>query len=512
MIIKTYGGCISGIQAELVTVEVQIQRGLPRFSIVGLGDSAVQESRERVLAAIGSLRVKVDVELPDQILVNLSPADLRKVGSSLDLPIAAAIVASMGLIDPNLVNNSLFFGELSLAGDIKSVRGAIAYAVLAKQKGITRLICPESSIKEVSLIDQLKIVGLSKLVDLFDFTVIEKSTTSTFVNIEKTKPVDPFESIVGQSQAKRAMVIAAAGGHHLLMVGPPGCGKTMMAQAMTNLIPSLCESERLDLVSIHSVAGCDISNLLEAVPPFRSPHYNISQAGLIGGGSKIKPGEITLAHKGILFLDEFPEFSRSAIESLRLPLESGEVVISRAVGSHRFPAKFQLVVAMNPCPCGLFGYSEKCKCSAVEIDKYQKKISAAILDRIDLHVGMQPIEASDLFNQKTLKSTNDYNQEINRVRKESLKRFDSICAEINPQKIYSSIPMNFQAKNFLIHTAGKFHLSARAINKLIKVATTISMLNCHDSIEPEDIAEALSFRIRVGNDNSNQTVTYASEI
>jgi magnesium chelatase family protein len=286
----------------------------------------------------------------------------------------------------------------------------------------------------------------------------------------------------------------------------------MMAQAMTNLIPPLNEQETLDLVSIHSVAGSDISTLLDAIPPFRAPHYNISQAGLIGGGSRIKPGEITLAHKGILFLDEFPEFSRPSIEALRLPLESGEVVISRAIGTCKFPAKFQLVVAMNPCPCGLFGYSEKCKCSAVEINKYQKKISAAILDRIDLHVGMEPIDASDLLNQKIEISNKDYTQEVIRVRQESYARFNSICAQIDTQKIYSSISIDLEAKKFLIHTSGKFNLSARAINKLIKVATTISILNFHSSIRPEDIAEALSFRIRVGSDYTNEQLTCALQI
>lgn len=484
---------IVGCSALPVTVEVIIKRGgAPKFTIIGLADGAVKESKDRVVSALQQSGLR----MPEKILVSLSPAELRKEGSSFDLPIAVGIIAALLQVSFKKFSCMSFHGELGLDGSIRRIKGALMYALAASQSSLQGIFVPSSNASEAAMVNGVSVYGVHHLTEVVQW-------------LEGTNVIDPvhelplstkstpicLNEVIGQERAKRALTIAAAGGHNLLFVGPPGCGKSMLSERIGGLLPPLKDEERLECGIIHSSAGLRIESILEGLRPFRSPHYTVSEAGLIGGGSTIRPGEISLAHRGVLFLDEFPEFRRGAVEALRLPLETGEVHIARARASLKFPAQFQLLAAMNPCPCGRLGGTDtRCVCSAMQIQRYLKQLSQPILDRIDMHVEMQPVSIQEL--QEGSSSPNQENamkELIEASRRDQHDRqgcLNGLCILSGDIQWECS-----KAGKELLHKAAqKRGYSLRAINKIMRVARTIADLERKESISEGHIAEALSLR------------------
>lgn len=496
-----------GCRPVLVDVEVQISKGIPRFSIIGLADTAVREARERVLAALTS----IGVDPPDQVLVNLAPAEIRKEGAALDLAIATAILSALGGIDRKTIDLSgfLFLGELGLGGEIKPIEGVIAYALLAREKKLS-LVIPKENLLHLKLVSDLEVCSLSRLADVKESLESPARISRSEAYSEEAKPGVEFSDIVGQDGAKRALTIAAAGGHNLLMVGPPGCGKTMLAQAFPSLLPELSVTEALEVASLQSVAGISLDPSTIGSRPFRSPHYSVSDAGFLGGGPSLRPGEATLAHRGVLFMDEFPEFRRSVIEGLRLPLESGVVVLSRAAGKVELPARFQLIGAMNPCPCGNSSreQSEKiCRCSFSDLQRYKRKLSQPILDRIDIHTYLAPVSANLLAKVSTKspdecehtespeKITSSTTRElVMRARLRQMRRQGRVNAELNSRGLKKVIQMSSAGQILMEKLAERLSPSARTFSKLLRVALTIADLAEQDEVGSEAIGEAFSYR------------------
>lgn len=501
MLSKILSFSLWGFEALPVEVEVYVSRGLPGVTIVGLPDSSIKESRERIRAAI----INSGFDFPlRKITINLSPADLKKEGTGFDLAMALGILASDELIEKSALENRAFIGELSLDGSLKGVRGILSFVLKAKELKLSELILPLDNLREASLVKDLRVIGFKhfrEVIDYLKFGSKPNYNEAKEINYEE-EPSGDFSEVAGQHLAKRAFEIAAAGGHNLLMIGPPGAGKTMLAQRIPTILPPLTYEEILETTKIYSIAGL----LSPEKPyitqrPFRNPHFGISEVGLIGGGNTPRPGEISLAHNGVLFLDEFPEFRRDVIEALRQPLEEGRVTITRASYSVTYPAKFMLVTAANPCKCGYLGHPLKaCQCSYQEIKKYQSKLSGPIIDRIDLHVEVPPVEIREILEEKGKggETSKEIRERVIKARKKQEERYGTslkLNAHLKPKEIKKFCILEAGAESFLEKALEKIGFSARSVHKILKVARTIADLEDCEIIKKKHLAEAIQYRV-----------------
>jgi len=506
---KIFSATTFGLDSKLIEVEADLIGDSAKFIIVGLPDAAVQEARERVHSAIKNS----DIAFPRRkIIVNLAPADLKKVGPGFDLPIAIAVLITKKYLELSPADQkSVFVGELALDGTLKPITGILSIASLLKELGLTRLYLSKQNADEANLINGLTIFPVKTLAELIKHlkgkTQIKPLAPSKIIIGSETKPILAFAKIKGQQLAKRALEIAAAGNHNLLMVGPPGSGKTLLARSLPELLPPLTIDEALEVTKIYSVSGLlPEKQPLITIRPFRSPHHTASGIALVGGGSFPKPGEITLAHRGVLFLDELPEFPRAVLENLRQPLEDGIVTVSRASQTLQFPARFTLIAAANPCPCGFLTDPEKdCKCLPSQIIRYQKKVSGPLLDRFDLQIEVPRVKFIDLQSDTTEAEVQSVINRVHLARKIQLNRFKDIKqkiltnSEISSHNIEEYCHLTEESQKLLKEAMHKFYLSARGYHRVIKVARTIADLVESQEIKIEHLAEALQFRITQEN-------------
>jgi len=503
MLVKTYGSAVSGIHATTITIEVDVTAGI-KFFLVGLPDNAVKESEQRIRAALQNNGYRIPGK---KIIINMAPADIKKEGSSYDLPLAIGILAASGQIKSEIISDYVIMGELSLDGSLHHIKGALPIAIKAREEGFKGIILPKENAREAAIVNDLEVLGVENIKELIDFfngdSEIEKTEIDTRAEFYSTlnNNIPDFSDVKGQENIKRALEIAAAGGHNVIMIGPPGSGKTMLAKRMSGILPPLTLQEALETTKIHSVAGrLSANNTLMTSRPFRSPHHTISDVALVGGGVNPQPGEISLSHNGVLFLDELPEFKRTVLEVMRQPLEDRVVTISRAKSTVDYPASFMLVSSMNPCPCGYYNHPEKdCVCPPGMVQKYLNKISGPLLDRIDLHVEVTPVSFLELSSKEKGESSKDIREKVILSREIQEKRFSESentysNSHMSSKHIQEFCILDNESSDMLKTAMEKLDLSARAYDRILKVSRTIADLDASENIESQHIAEAIQYR------------------
>ena len=503
MLVKVFGAALQGIDATIVTIEVNSSRGI-KFFLVGLPDNAVKESHERIHSALLVNGYKFPTR---QIIVNLAPADIKKEGSAYDLPMAIGILATAEEIQAEMLSQYMIIGELGLDGGLQPIRGALPIAIEAKKKGFKGLILPIQNAKEAAVVNGIEVLGVKNLKQVIDFFNGEQSLEPTTVNTQEefykqqySFPYD-FSDVKGQESVKRALEVAASGGHNLIMIGSPGSGKSMMAKRLPSILPPLTLEESLETTKIHSVAGkLGKDKSLVTIRPFRSPHHTISQVAMVGGGTNPQPGEISLSHNGILFLDELPEFSRSVLEVLRQPLEDRHITISRAKYSLDYPASFMLIASMNPCPCGYYNHpTRSCVCTPGQVQRYLNRISGPLLDRIDIQCEITPLSFDQMAKSAPGESSATIRERVVKARKIQELRYANhpgvhCNAQMNSKLLHQYAALSDESLNILRTAMNRLQLSARAYDRILRVARTIADLEGSENIQTSHLAEAIGYR------------------
>ena len=504
MLARVYSSMITVIEAATVEVEVDIVYGLPIFTIVGLPDTAVRESKERVRSALRNAGFKFPSK---KITVNLAPANVRKEGALYDLPVAVAILCAEGFINKEKVKDYMFIGELSLYGSIKPVRGALLIAIAARDAGFKGLLIPSENAAEAAIIPGIDVYGVETLQQVIGFLEereVLKPHATDVSNIFAGRPVydTDISEVKGQEHAKRALEVAAAGGHNVLMIGPPGSGKSMLAKRLSTILPDMTFDEAIETTKIYSLTG-RLHNEMPVITarPFRPTHHTISYAGMAGGGNTPRPGEITLAHNGVLFLDETPEYRRDVLEVLRQPIEDRHITISRAGGTMTYPARFMLVCAMNPCPCGYFtDPGRNCTCTPFQIQRYRSKMSGPLLDRIDIHINLPPVSMKEINSCMPAETSSNVRLRVNMARDTQRRRYKGengiyCSADLNSTHIAKYCKIDNRSQEILEMAMGRLGLSARAYDRILKVARTIADIDTREEILPQDVSEAIGYRM-----------------